>query len=223
MKVFKSYSVIVFPFIVLIFIFSCSDDDSVNGQNECKILIEGNVTDLTNGQLIDAVKVRLSPNIILGQPSPVLLDSDQGYTDLGQYSLELNCKADLELYHMDFVDNEQNRYYHRNFRIHLSDEDHQKDVMMCPAAFLQLELENRSYSDSIVYKLSGFQCDNAELEIGFYTWRNYSSDTTDVLKLPESSELEINIRSYKDGIEQKDTIAVFSTTEGDTTSIELRY
>ncbi len=225
MKKAKQYQIILLHSFITLLSFSCNNDDIPNNDEikNCKIHIEGEIKDITNEQLIDSIKVRFTPQLILGDPGPPSLESGEAYTESGQYSLELNCITNGQFYIAVFSDNIKNRYYWQNQTLFLQNSNFQKNIMMCPLSYLSIALKNWTASDSLVYAFSGFQCDNPANEINYSTTRNYSNDTTEVLRMPTSNELNLRLKSYKSGTLQKDTTYLFSTIKGDTTQINVKY
>ncbi len=229
MRSFKIYLKLIILFVALFFISSCKDANELAEEIDCKILVSGEVTDVTNGELLDSIEVILWPLLYSGPPiagappSPTIFEFREGHTVLGKYSFDLTCRPDYELHSINFIDNARNRYYNQSSIIHLKNVDLQWDRRLCPLAYLLLDLENLSSADSLVYKFSGQQCDKPDIDIDFYTWRKYVNDTIEVIKMPTSSELNLRITSFKNEMQQKDTTIIFSTLKGDTTEIEIKY
>ncbi|MEO1259982.1 MAG: hypothetical protein AAFZ15_14410 [Bacteroidota bacterium] len=204
---------------------SCSKDDDADLNNQtCRMTLAGTVSDRLTGDLIDAVRVYITPVILVGQPNPTGANPwVEDHTNMGSYEFDLQCDTE-NMYILGVTDNEKDRYFFHTSRILIGDTDRSQDIQLCPTTFLKVNGTNINMSDSLVYRFEGIECDEATTPFAFSSVHLSLSDySTDFHKLPFSSEMTCRIKSYRQKILQKDTSFVFSAAQGDTTEVHIQY
>lgn len=212
-----------FPALMMLFVFlalACNKDDP------CRSTFEGIVSDELSEELLDSVEIAISEvklsNIISSDPIillPATCRVDTRYTSNGAFELEFECDEEKRY---NIVFSSSNHYSYRE-SFTFTGSNYFREITLCPASFLELDLTNRFGSDRLVYTFDGFQCDNPDKTIGYSTSREYSSDTTEIISLPVSASLSINLKSYQNDFLQVDTTVQFEILKDEVTKIELEY
>ncbi len=207
-----------------LFLLSCGNDDDDGTVGEpCTFMVNGTVKDALTGLPVDSIQVRLHTVLQLGSTGNPLFNPIVEYTKAGSFSMEIECLSEPTPFHISYND-PLNRYYFESVvNLFYKNIDDQVDIVLCREAYANFHLSNAFDSDSLDFRYAGIKCGNSTHPFDIGTYRTVSTDTTLVIQLPTSSEVSLQMRSFRSGALRWDTTFVFPTTPGDTVQLESIY